>query len=197
MNAMIRRYLVLGITIASVHSSSAWAETAMPDSTGASTVHGWMAPAVWHPTRADTLMFQSVERRVKPDASARVFSRGGVIEVTGRAIGLRGVSLHDRADSTLPWASVSKVQVRKSAAGRGALVGGIVFGAAGLIGMASMTHDCGSFEFTCGAKTGDVIAGTLGAFAIGALVGTIVAAPFHSWKDVPMDAEISRQEHVR
>lgn len=189
---MIRRYLVVGILIASIHSSSARAETAMTDSTNAdSTVHGWMAPAVWHPTRADTLMFQSVSRRVKPDGKARVYSRHGQIEVPGQAMSLVGVRLFERPDSTLPWADVTKVQSRHSVAGKGALAGGILFGVAGLIGMSAATQDCEGMGFTpCGASGGDVVAGTVGAFAIGSLLGALVTAPFHQWSDVPLDREV-------
>jgi len=191
---MIRRCLSVGITLAMVHGSSAraWAEAAVSDSSSAdSTLHGWRAPALWHPTRADTLMFQSVSRRVKPDATARVFSRYGTVEVPGRAMSLEGVHRFGRAESTFLWADVTNVQVRKSSSGQGALVGGIVFGAAGLIGMASMTHDCGTFEITCGASSGDVVAGTIGAFAIGTLLGALVTAPFHHWADVPIDKDVT------
>lgn len=196
---MFRRHLIMAIMLGAV---SAWAGRAFAEGSpsdsvavdsalnAAPTVVATQAPPVWHPTRADTLMFQSVSRRVKPDATVRVLSRRGDFEVKGRAMTLRGVRSSSQPDSMLPWANVTKVQMRKSSAGQGAIVGGILFGAAGLIGMASMTHDCGSFEFGCGASSGDVVAGTLGAFAIGTLVGTVVAAPFHHWNDVPVDKEV-------
>ena len=147
-------------------------------------------PPIWHPTRADTLMFQSVSRRVRPDATARVFSRLGKIEVRGLDVSLHGVHTPGQPESSLLWADVTRVQVRHSSAGKGAIAGGLVFGAVGFIGMASMTHDCESFEITCGANGGDVVAGTLGAFAIGTLVGALVAAPFHHWTDVPIDKDV-------
>ena len=195
---MIRRHLVLGMILAAVCAPSAQAYVGEGASDSIAIDSGTIdrtvtpttpvtSPPVWHPTRADTLMFQSVQRHVKPDAAARVFSRTGVTNVQGHAMTLQGVRGSGPSDSILPWSEVAKVQVRGSAAGQGAIVGGILFGAAGFIAMASMTHDCGSFEIGCGASSGDVVTGTLGAFAIGSLVGAVVAAPFHKWKDVHLD----------
>jgi len=199
---MLRRRLIVAILLAAVFARAglASAEGGAPDSVAVASdldavpaTVAAKAPPIWHPTRADTLMFQSVSRRVKPDATARVFSQRGNVEVLGRAMNLRGVHTLGQPESSLLWTDVTKVQVRHSAAGTGAIVGGLLFGAAGLIGMAAMTHDCGSFEITCGASSGDVVAGTLGAFAVGTLVGAVLGAPFHQWKDVPIDRDVRSQ----
>src|SRR6188508_1677842 len=196
---MCRRHLIVAIILAVVFArpGRAFAEGGASDSVAVAsdlddvpTTVAAKAPPIWHPTRADTLMFLSVSRRVKPDATARVFSQRGNVEVLGRAMSLEGVHTLGQPESSLLWADVTKVQLRHSAAGTGAIVGGLLFGAAGLIGMAAMTHDCGPFELTCGASSGDVVAGTLGAFAVGTLVGAVLGAPFHQWKDVPIDRNV-------
>jgi hypothetical protein len=194
--AEIRGPVIAGVIIWAVCTASeqAWAD-AGEDSTavdsissvstgGVSTVRAPSPPA---PTRADTLAFRSVTSRVKPDEFARVFSRRGNVDVQGRGIILQGVRRFGNPDSTVPWSDVTKVQARGSAASRGALVGGLLFGAAGLMAMASYTDPCDEFiEITCGANTGDVIVGTLAAAGAGALAGMVLASPFRQWKDVDL-----------
>ena len=181
--------VIAGVTIGAVCAASeraladAGEDSTVVDSTAS--VAAVRAPSAPAPTRADTLAFQSVTSRVKPDAFARVFSRRGDVEVQGRGITLQGVRRFGNPDSTIPWSDVTKVQARGSAASRGALVGGVLFGAVGLMAMASSTDPCDEFlEITCGASTGDVVMGALVAAGAGALVGTLVGSPFRQWKDV-------------
>lgn len=189
--AMIRCALIAGVIIGSVYTASGRAladggedSTAVDSTAGVSTVRAPSAPA---PTRADTLAFRSVTGRMKPDAFARVFSRRGDVDVQRHGITLQGVRRFGNPDSTIPWRDVTQVQVRGSAAGTGGLVGGVLFGAAGLMAMASYADPCDEFlEITCGASTGDVMVGTLAGAGVGVLVGMVVASPFHQWKGVDL-----------
>jgi hypothetical protein len=198
------RHLIVGIVIAvfsasceralaggsgDMDSTAVDSTASVPAARADSTATVPVVRAASIPTRADSVAFQSVSRRVKPDASARVLSRRGTVDVHGRDMRLQGVHRYGQPDSTLPWADVTQVQTRGSAAGRGAIVGAVLFGGLGMIAMASSTDPCDeAFEIDCGANTGDVIAGTVGSAAIGALVGTVVAAPFRRWKDVDLDS---------
>jgi hypothetical protein len=137
------------------------------------------APVGSLPTRADSIAFQGVTRRVKPHATARVASPADTVIVHGRDMSLQGVQHYGHPDSTLAWADVKKVQYRGSASDRGAITGAVVFSALGMLAVASDDPNQSGTS---------VIAGTVGAAALGALLGAVVAAPFHRWKDVDLDS---------
>ena len=153
-----------------------------PDSTTVATpiVSEPPAPVGSLPTRADSIAFQSVTRQVKPHATARVASPGDTVIVHGRDMSLEGVQHYGHPDSTLAWADVKKVQYRGSASDRGAITGAVVFSALGMLAVAA-----GDDPNQSGAS---VVAGTVGAAALGALLGAVVAAPFNRWKDVDLDS---------
>ena len=134
-------------------------------------------------TRADSVAFRSVSRRVKPDGHARAMSQGDTLNVQGRHISVRGVQHPGKPESTLAWTDITKVERLGSASDRGALVGGIVFGALGMI--VAATEAGGPSSHSTGA---DVAASTIGGAAIGALLGAVVASPFTRWKNVALDS---------
>ncbi|HEX5030147.1 MAG TPA: hypothetical protein VFX78_01655 [Candidatus Eisenbacteria bacterium] len=141
------------------------------------------SPVGMLPTRADSIAFQSVIRRVKPHATARVLSSRDTVIVKGQDMSYQGVQRYGHPDSTLGWADVKQVQRRGSAAGQGAMVGAIAFGALGMIAGASESNNSSSQ-----ASGAEVVAGTLVSAAAGALLGALVAAPVKRWKNVDLDS---------
>jgi len=168
------------VMIASPADSAAVISTP-PDSTAVASPSVSEPPALVGSlaTLADSIAFQGVTRRVKPHATARVVSPGDTAIVRGRDMSLEGVQHYGHPDSTLAWADVKKVQYRGSASDRGAITGAVAFSALGMLAVASDDPN------QSGAS---VIAGTVGAAALGALLGAVVAAPFDRWKDVDLDS---------
>ena len=108
--------------------------------------------------------------------------------VEGRLVSLTNDSLHlatsenDTLDIPVDTILRARTRLRKSAAGRGAIVGGIVGASAGLgLGIA-MTQD-DFFQAT----PAEVVVSTVMTGACGAVLGLIVGAPFHiqKWTDLP------------
>jgi hypothetical protein len=91
----------------------------------------------------------------------------------------------------IPWTAVDRIEVMRSNAGSGALIGAAFGGVGGLALGISATKECSpssgyldlSLEF-CGASAGDVFALTLIGASVGALLGAAIGALSPSWKPV-------------
>jgi hypothetical protein len=145
-------------------------------------------------TRADSLAYAKVIARVGARLKLRVLGWRATVEVRGSDVGFEGVRYHEPAAfsgehgegaTVLRWPEIHKVQVRGSAAKKGALTGAIVFGGLGLlVGLSVATPCSGNFDILCGASATDALGITLISTASGALVGGILGAPFRHWKTV-------------
>ncbi len=79
-------------------------------------------------------------------------------------------------------ADVTEIQVQGSAAGKGAVIGGAVFGGLNLLlGVVILaTDDSDWYDY----DAGQVVVGTVAGAAVGALLGAAIASPFKKWKTV-------------
>lgn len=76
------------------------------------------------------------------------------------------------------------------------MVGGALFGTAGLALGAAATKECSGGWFNlelCGASTGDVVLITVIGAGAGAFLGALVDSPFRSWRTV-FESEPSRMQ---
>ncbi len=192
--------LAIGFSLCAAPAS---AQYMYPDA-DASGIHGAGAAAVDVPsasaladdsipssTRADSLVYAKVITRVGARSKLRALGWRAPLEVRGSDVGLEGVryyeppaSAGDRGEGTkvLRWSEIHKVQVRGSAAGKGALIGATVLGGLGLIVGMSATAPCSGFDIWCGASATDALGITLISAVSGALVGGILGAPLRHWK---------------
>jgi hypothetical protein len=142
------------------------------------------------PEGIDPEAYRHLAKSVAGRSRALVFTGLGRQEIRNPTVTPAGLVHREGSHGptrTIPWNEVTKVEVRKSNVGTGALVGGSILGAAGLGLGLSATKECtGSFlDLTpCGASTGDVMAVTLIGFGAGALLGSLIGSMVVNWKPV-------------
>lgn len=138
----------------------------------------------------DSKAVAKLSDRIDGKKKVRVHTAGGWVVLERPVVDTLGIAYSAANGGGLDrllWGQFTDVQVRKSVAPTGALVGAVLFGLSGLAVGAAASHPCsgGFLEFElCGASTGDVVALTLGGAVGGALLGLIVTAPFSKWSTV-------------
>ncbi len=81
--------------------------------------------------------------------------------------------------------AVDRIQVRGSAAGKGALVGAAIGAVGGIVAGVALANWCGPLGGDCTPNYGAVVPiVAVVSTAGGALLGAIVGAPFKRWKTV-------------
>jgi hypothetical protein len=144
-----------------------------------------------HPVSyADSLAFQSVSRNVGPRTRVRVFGPTGPYEALGSDLTLQGIRSTAPGEAggpesgVTPWSEIHQVQVRGSAAGQGAMIGGVTAGLVGL-GLAVIAS---TVNFGLGPTpdhpASEFVAVTIGFAGAGAVVGGMVGALTPKWKKV-------------
>jgi len=147
---------------------------------------GPLPAAAQEPDGIDADTYQSLVETVNGRREVLVFTGQGkqVVEKphatpAGLAYGLYGTP------DLIPWSDVTKLEVRKSSAETGALVGAIVGGGGGLALGAAASQPCsGYMDLICGASAGDVVVLTFMGAMAGALVGTGIGALAQTWRPV-------------
>jgi hypothetical protein len=130
---------------------------------------------------AGTPQFQRLQVAVAGNRAMVVHADGRQEEIVGARLEPGGV-LRGAADSTgVPIGALAAIKVRKSSAGRVALIGGVVGGLAFLAGGIAASQDESGW-FTVG--TGQVALITLIGAGGGALTGALLGSPFRYWKTV-------------
>lgn len=134
----------------------------------------WLAP--------DSATLARVQVKVQGRKRVRVFVNATAVEIGHPT--LDGAGLQPDDAPAVPWADVSRVQVRTSAFLHGVKLGGIIGGSLGLIVGLSATRQCEGWDFFCGADPGDVAAFTVLSALSGAFWGGLIALPFGRWSTV-------------
>ncbi len=173
--------ILAGILIAAALAGAARAQAAVPSS-------GDPGP--------DAARLRAIEAELRDEARARILGPFVDVEVAAPRAHEGGVAFEDvlrRYGGSVPqgdnvaWADIEEVQVRRSGAGRGALIGTIAGAALGLVMGLAMTRECDTsqwFDLFCGATASDVARITVEFTAVGFVAGTITGAPSHYWKTV-------------
>lgn len=136
-------------------------------------------------SHADSLAFQIVSRSAGSGGRVRVLDATGSFGARGSDVTLQGIRrVAVPGDGLVSWSEIQQVQVRGSAAGQGAKIGGATLGLIGL-GLAVIVstvdfgfgppHDPSATEF---------VAVTFGFAGTGALVGGAIGALTPKWKTV-------------
>lgn len=139
-----------------------------------------------------------LSRQINGKTRIRVFGAWGVSylekpwlsgdTLTFAAIGSEGPDPRSDPARALAFREVNRIQVRASAAGRGACWGAIIGLVGGLAaGLGIDASLCG--DSACDNEGGGIALIAIGSTAGGALVGAIVGAPMERWKTVYPRAE--------
>jgi len=149
------------------------------------------SPGSTHPvSHADSLAFQSLSRIVGPGTSVRVFGATGPYLALGSDVTLQGIrtaapgEAGESGSGVMSWSEVHQVQVRGSAAGQGAKIGGVTMGLVGL-GLAAIAS-----QLQVGLSPSDDIGPrqfatfTFVSAGAGAVVGGVIGALIPKWKTV-------------
>lgn len=150
------------------------------------------------PARADTPStlppdtYRSLAEELQGKRQAVVVTGDGRQKVRNPKVTTDGL-LQDVGGPTvfIPWTAVERIEVKRSNAGSGALIGAALGGVGGLALGVSATKECSpstgyldlDLEF-CGASAGDVLALTMIGVGLGALLGVCIGALTPSWKPV-------------
>jgi len=141
-------------------------------------------------SHADRLAFQSVSQIVGPRTRVRVFGATGQYQALGSDVTLQGIRVGAPGEAGGPgsgvmsWSEIHQVQVRGSAAGHGAKIGGITMGLVGL-GLAAIASN-----LEVGLSPSDDIGPrqyatfTFVSAGAGAVVGAVIGAMTPKWKTV-------------
>lgn len=132
----------------------------------------------------DSLTLQTLQAKLARSSKVRVTTTSGVYEARTPRVSTEGLHLPELRDTSgarlevpqiLYWQDISRVEVRKSGAGKEALRGSLVFGALALFLGISAT---GPYE----ASASDVVIVTALGAGSGALLGAIIGGLSKHWK---------------
>lgn len=156
---------------------------------------GSTAPAQTRgPQRQDSVVRTSLQHQINAQALIRVRGSWGTADLSRpRLVGstLTYASAWSPAalpppalPQSLPLDAVDRIEVRRSAAGTGALIGAGIGLAGGLAAGLALAGSLCNDGLGCHNETGGVGLITVASTAAGALVGALIGAPIKKWKTV-------------